>query len=156
MQNPKLSLDLGDMPVGIPPTPAQQAQIRSAIDATSEEDWQFKYPATFRSGIAEVDRSTTSHPSLVIEMDSAPLYYRRSQNAVSHPELTVSATNIAKALQKIVIIEELGDEELTLVFPASWKWIGTMPASLAAGRIGALSLLCTSNMPSGIFAQWSA
>ena len=40
MQDPKLSLDLGDMPVGIPPTTAQQIQLRKSIglpDASQEE-----------------------------------------------------------------------------------------------------------------------
>lgn len=67
--------------------------------------------------------------------------------------LTLSTANLADGRRVTVYITADGSVR-NLTFPAGWIWVGTMPATLAAGTTARLTLFSKGTTDATVYAEW--
>lgn len=76
----------------------------------------------------------------------------RSISALAHDPTFTTANLAAGRRQTLRIVCDGTPRNFT--WPGSWVWLGTAPASIAAGKTGLLTLVAYSSADSGVVAKW--
>lgn len=97
------------------------------------------------------DAITPTTGSIALDF-SMSLAWNRTLALTGDPTFTTS--NLA-AGRSMTVFVSAGGSQRTLAFPLAWNWISDVPAILASGTWGVLSLFCTDSVDSGVIASWS-
>jgi hypothetical protein len=99
-----------------------------------------------------MDTSNATSGALTIDMDGGAVQTIALAGNVDSVATSNRSATIAKTV--MVVFNANGADRTFTSFNASWKWIGTTPASLATGKKGILTLISTDANETGIIASY--
>lgn len=99
-----------------------------------------------------IETGATTTGAITIDLDGGAVQTIALTGAVDSMATSNRSATIAKTV--MVVFDANGGDRTFTSFNASWKWIGTVPASLPTGKKGVLTLISTDANETGIIASY--